>query len=318
MSLQPTDHLSFFIRKARALGFIAVGFSRPGRPLFFDRFREWIQEGKHGDMRWMERHMDLRENPARLLDNCRTVISLAYPYSCLKPRTPEGFTIARYAEPGKTDYHRRLKIPARKLADSIMQLYPGTRTRVCIDSAPILERSFACASGIGFIGKNNALIIPGHGSFFFLLEILTTARLPFPEPTPMETRCGDCTLCVDVCPTGALEAPFTLNASVCLSYLTIEYRGDVPPSFSEKMNGCFLGCDACQDVCPYNRTEKAAGPVLPSIDEILKMKEAVFNERFGGTALNHAGLDKIQSNIRAMKSGIRGETPTDRGGSTIL
>ncbi len=294
--------ISSLTEKAKGLGFIAVGISRPERPFFFDRFCDWISAGRQGEMHWLERHLDLRENSGRLLDGCETVISLAYPYSSNKPLTSDGFSTARYTEPQKPDYHDRLKKPALSLVQSILEWYPAGRTRICVDSAPILERSIAFASGIGFIGKNNALIIPGHGSYVFLMEILTTARFPLPKKRPMENQCGSCSRCINACPTGALEGPFSLDASKCLSYLTIEHRAETNNSIGEKMGNCFFGCDICQEVCPFNEGKAIEESLLPSTDEILGMGEEDFKVRFGKTAFSRAGLRKIKSNIGAIRS----------------
>ena len=290
------------VEKAETLGFVAVGFSRPESPLFFDQFCSWIAAGKHGDMMWMERHKKLREHPVGLLDGCQTVISLAYPYSSKKPSTPDGFSAARYTEPKKADYHDRLRQLARTLADFVVECYPQSRTRICVDSAPILERSLAYASGIGFIGKNNMLIVPGYGSYVFLVEILTTAILPLSRHEPMENQCGSCSRCVECCPTGALEGPFSLDASKCLSYLTIEHRGALDPHTGGKMARCFFGCDICQEVCPLNEGGGSTELVLPSTDEILTMGTRDFEERFGKTAFARAGLEKMKGNIRAVRS----------------
>lgn len=253
-------------------------------------------------MAWLERYQELRENPTGLLAGCQTVISLAYPYGSKKPMTPDGFTVARYAEPRKADYHDRLRRLARQLIHDLADRYPGSKTRICVDSAPILERSFAYASGMGFIGKNNMLIVPGHGSYVFLLEILTTALLPRSTSPPMETQCGSCTRCVDLCPTGALEGPFSINASKCLSYLTIEYSGAIDRQTGRKMSRCCFGCDVCQEVCPFNQGRSAMDLCLPSTDEILAMGKRHFERRFGNTAFARAGLEKVKANIRAVRS----------------
>jgi epoxyqueuosine reductase len=294
--------ISRFIKEAKSLGFIAVGFSRPERPMFFDEFYSWIAEAKHGEMAWMERNLDLRAHPQGLLDDCKTVISLAYPYSPRKPCTPDGFTVARYTEPKKSDYHGRLKKIARKLANRIHEWFPESRARICVDSAPILERSFGYASGIGFIGKNNMLIIPDYGSYFFLAELLTTALLPFQEAVPVENQCGSCTKCINACPSGALEEGFLLNASRCLSYLTIEYRHEVKSQTGRMMGNCVFGCDVCQEVCPFNEDALSMQLSLPPADEILEMDEKAFKDKFGETAFSRAGLEKLKSNIRAARS----------------
>ncbi|MBW1683033.1 MAG: DUF1730 domain-containing protein, partial [Deltaproteobacteria bacterium] len=193
-----------FFSKAYALGFARVGVAPAGRPPYLEAFQEWIAEGRHGGMTWIERHRALRADPGTLLPGCRAVITLAFPYSSKKPATPDGFTMARYTRPRDPDYHRTLRDLCRDLAREVVLRYPGSRCRVCVDSAPVLERSFAWAAGIGFWGKNNMLIIPDLGSYFFLAEILTTAPLEFPRAQPMESLCGSCTRCLDACPTGAL------------------------------------------------------------------------------------------------------------------
>ncbi|MDY6951722.1 MAG: tRNA epoxyqueuosine(34) reductase QueG, partial [Thermodesulfobacteriota bacterium] len=284
------------------MGFVAVGFSRPKKPLFFREFCSWVNAGKHGEMAWLEKYQDLREDPTGLLAGCQTVISLAYPYSAKKPITSDGFTAARYTEPRKGDYHDRLKGLARRLAQRLSEWYPGSKTRVCVDSAPILERSFAYASGIGFIGKNNMLIVPGYGSYIFLVEILTTAVLALSQHPPMKNQCGSCSRCLELCPTGALEGPFSLDASKCLSYLTIEYGGAVDRQTGRKMSPCFFGCDVCQEACPFNEGGSLTDLSLPSTEEILSMGAEDFERGFGHTAFARAGLAKVQGNIRAVRS----------------
>ena len=290
------------LKKAHDLGFIAVGFSSPGTPPYFDFLKSWIASGKHGDMAWLERYLDVREDPARLLENCRTVISLAFPYPADKPTTPDGYTVSRYARPDKPDYHDRLRHLCRELTQVIHENREDAKTRTCVDSAPIMERSFALSSGIGFIGKNNALIIPGHGSFLYLAEILTTAAMDYPEVEPMESQCGSCTRCIEACPTGALKNPFDLDARKCLSYLTIEYKGVVSVGLGEKMCRCFFGCDRCQEVCPFNGDTGSTQISLPGLEAFLAMEEDVFEEKFGKTALSRPGLNKLKENIRAMWS----------------
>ncbi len=294
------------LRKALDLGFIAVGFSRPGTPLYFDFLKSWIAAGKHADMAWFERHLDLREDPALLLKNCRTMISLAFPYPEAKPATPDGHTVSRYAQPDKPDYHDRLRRLCRQIARVIHENRKGAKTRICVDSAPIMERSFALCSGLGFIGKNNALIIPGHGSYLYLAEILTTAAIDFPEAQPMAPQCGSCTRCIEACPTGALEGPFSLNASKCLSYLTIEFKGPLPKGLGKKMGRCFLGCDRCQEVCPFNGDSGLTEVSLPPLKTLLAMEKDTFDKKYGNTALSRAGLGKLKENIGAVLSSFPG------------
>jgi epoxyqueuosine reductase len=286
--------------RARDLGFIGIGFTTPGKPPFFDRFLSWLSAHRHADMSWMERNIDVREDPGRLLRGCNLIISLAYPYSPKKPCTPDGLSVSRYSQPDKEDYHHRLKAICRGLTSMIKDAYKGSRTRICVDSPPILERSLAYSSGMGFIGKNNMLIIPGFGSYFFLAEILTTAPVRIPPVEPMKNLCGSCTRCLDACPTGALERPFRIDASKCLSYLTIENKKDLKKDEGKLMEDCFFGCDRCQEACPFNRDRETREIMLPAADAFLNMDRESFSKRFGNTSLARAGIEKIKTNIRAI------------------
>lgn len=286
---------------AKELGFIAIGFSRPHRPAHFDSFLSRLADRKHADMVWLERNLDLRANPSRLLEGCQTIISLAYPYPNARHETEDGCWVARYADPSREDYHFRLKKLGEDLSGLIQKVYPGSRTRVCVDSSPILEKSVAWQSGLGFIGKNTLLIIPGYGSYFFLAEILTTVPLQPPIVEPMPDHCGACTSCVEACPTGALEKPYHLDASKCLAYMTIEYKGDTSPALGPEMRKCFLGCDRCQEACPFNKGVPTVSVSMPSTKEILRMGEEDFERRFGRTSLARPGMEKIKSNIRAAR-----------------
>lgn len=294
------DISSKIIDRARDLGFVGVGFSLPQRPLYFDGFTSWLSAHKNAGMSWLEKNLELRENPSLLLQHCRVVISLAYPYSPQKPGTPDGFSASRYSQPDLEDYHYRLRMLCNALCDTIKEAYRGCRVRVCIDSAPLLERSLAYSSGIGFVGKNNMLIIPGFGSYFYLAEILTTAALDIDPVKPVENLCGSCTLCIDSCPAGALEKPYCLNASKCLSYLTVECKEPVNEADARKMGDCFFGCDRCQEVCPINGKEKSMNISLPSTGEFLSMDGEYFQGKFGNTAFARAGLEKIKTNIKAI------------------
>jgi epoxyqueuosine reductase len=298
----PSELVSSLESSAKALGFIAIGFSRPCRPLYFDRFLEWLSDRRHADMTWLERRIALREDPSRIVDGCKAIISLAYPYPFKRPATPDGFFVSRYATPSVPDYHARLKKLCGGLIEVIKGRHRGSFHRICVDSAPVLERGLACASGIGFIGKNNMFIIPGYGSYVYLAEIFTTAPLEFPHVTPMQNQCGSCTLCVDACPTGALEKPFSLDASRCLSYLSIECKEGLPGSLASKIGRCFFGCDRCQEACPFNGGNVSAEISLPLTEELLGMEKEDFRKKYGRTALGRAGLEKLKANIRAARA----------------
>jgi len=288
-----------FVHKAKELGFIAVGFSQPTTPSYYDFFCQWLKEFEIGDMHYLKRNMDIRRDPSLLLKGLKSIISLAYPYPASKPSTPDGYTASRYSTPQEADYHLRLKKLGKQLCTFIAEIFPESKSRVCVDSAPLLERSFAAMSGVGFIGKNNMLIVPGYGSYSFLVEILTTAQFSFSPYNGIENMCGSCTKCIDMCPTGALKAPFYIDVSKCLSYLTIEAKDAVDKKTAKKMGNTFFGCDVCQEVCPYNKKESGV-VALPSTKEILAMTEIDFKRVFGKTAFERAGLEKLKKNIRAL------------------
>ena len=285
-----------FIDRARELGFIAAGFSNPQTPIYFEFFLHWLREVEVGDMAYLKRNIELRRDPQRLLEGLKTVISLAYPYPASKPSTPDGYAVSRYSTPQQQDYHLRLRGLGKRLCTFIKGVFPESHSRICVDSTPILERSFALTSGIGFIGKNNMLIVRGHGSYLFLAEILTTAQFSTPTFKEPENRCGSCTECIDSCPTGALKAPFYIDVSKCLSYLTIESKTGIDKGIAERMGNTFFGCDVCQEVCPLNRKDLPTIS-LPSKDSILAMTEMDFKRTFGNTALERAGLKKLKGNI---------------------
>jgi len=288
-----------FIDRAKELGFIAVGFSKPQKPIHFDFFLSWLHHAEIGDMTYLKRNTGLRKDPRRLLDGLHTIISLAYPYPASKPSTPDGYTASRYSTPEQEDYHLRLRRLGKQLCTYIREMFPESNSRVCVDSAPILERSFAVTSGIGFFGKNNMLIVPGYGSYCFLIEILTTGQFSIASVREMESRCGSCTRCIDTCPTVALNAPFCIDVSQCLSYLTIEAKHDIDRKMAKKMGNTFFGCDVCQEVCPFNKQD---APIvsMPPADTIMRMKEPDFKRAFGKPAFERAGLEKLKSNIKAL------------------
>ena len=232
--------------KARELGAIAVGFSRAGEVdrAVRDAFDAWIRENRHASMGYMARYRNVRFDPRLLLPGARTVISMAFPY-----RPAGGYhhpLIADYAL-GK-DYHIVIKERLSRLAEFIEET-TGARSRICVDTAPILERYWAAKSGIGFIGRNRQLIVPGAGSGVFLAEIVTTLEI---EPDrSADMSCDSCNRCVKACPGRALTDGF--DARKCLSYLTIEHRDELPAGV--KLGAHIYGCDECQRVCPHNRLE---------------------------------------------------------------
>jgi epoxyqueuosine reductase len=254
--------------EARSLGFDAVGFARADVSLDRDveRYDAFVSAGMHGEMDWLaqNRAARVRVDGDEVLRGARTVICLARRYG---PATAEpeglGASIAAYAR-GR-DYHKFLRKRIRRLATFVRSL--GTpdapvRARPLCDDAPVLERAWAARAGLGFVGKNGMLIVPGVGSMVLLGEVITTLELPAGEP--MADRCGACTRCLKACPTGAFAAPFVLDARRCISYLTIEVASPVAPDLRAALGARVFGCDDCQTVCPFNA---GIGPRAPLWDE---------------------------------------------------
>ena len=229
---------------AEQLGFSGLGVA-PACADQGDMLSQWLRDGCHADMHWLEHHLPMRQNPALLLPGVRCVIMLTYEYPRLDARRGPG-SIARYAQ--GEDYHKLL---APKLADldETLQLYGGTQ-KCFSDSGPVSERFFAAAAGLGWLGRHGLLVRPHGGSFCFLSCILTT--LPLPTDQPMPNRCGTCHRCEQACPTHALQDG-RCDARRCLAYWTIESKQtSAPPEIQKAMHGHLYGCDACQEVCPWN------------------------------------------------------------------
>ena len=250
--------LSGFIRE-RALeeGFGAVGFARAGK-VPEEPLKQWLRNGFHGEMFYMERSLERRLDPSLVLDGARTIVSLIYPYPHQETVTPDNREmgiVARYAL-GK-DYHLVLEKKLRKILAGIQEGYPGVQGRCYVDSGPVAETYWAWRAGLGWIGKNSLLLSREFGSWFFLSEILLDAELEPSSPGP--EFCGSCTACIDACPTAAIIEPGKVDARKCISYLTIEHRSGIPESLKSSMGNRIFGCDICQEVCPWNRQGPGCG-----------------------------------------------------------
>jgi epoxyqueuosine reductase len=279
--------------RARALGFdrVAVGPATP--PPHAAAFQEWLEAGYAGDMAYLARTRAERVEPARLLPGVRSVVAVALSYKPPEDRVaPAWAPVARYAR-GR-DYHEVMAPRLRALAAYIDEAAgPGTRSRPAVDTSAVLERDLAARAGLGWIGKNTNLLVPELGSYVVLGVVLTTALLEADSEQP--DRCGTCTACLEACPTGAFVGPWTLDARRCLSYLTIEYRGDIAPELAGALRDWVFGCDVCQEVCPWNRKAPAArdpallpGPPPESLLDWLGLDEAAFRARFRGSAIRRA------------------------------
>ncbi len=285
------------------LGFDIVRIAPAVSPPGFHPLLEWINSGHHADMDWITRRREAYRHPDGVLPNTRSVIVAAMNYHNQTP-LPNSARISRYAW-GREDYHSVMRRQLKKLTKILHSGQPAARTRVVIDTAPLLERDFARIAGIGWFGKNTMLISREIGSWFFLGAILTTAELSY--DTPFDTdHCGSCTRCLDACPTDAFPEPHVLNANKCISYLTIERRDKpIPEALRSGIGDWVFGCDVCQEVCPWNRfaPSNSAAEFQPvehlrnlSIAELLTLDDATFKARFGNTSLERTGRDVIVRN----------------------
>jgi len=294
--------------KARDHGFELAGIARAAEADGFDRFREWLDRGYAGEMRYLHRHAEPRRHPDSILDDVRSVVMLGMTYGDVE--STGAARIAKYAL--GPDYHRFLWDKLNALSAWLEREVPGSRAHGVADSAPLLERDFARRAGLGWIGKNTMLIHREFGSFFLLSALLTTLELD-PDP-PFDTHhCGTCTACLEACPTQAFPEPGVLDARRCVSYLTIELKTSIPEELRSGVGDWLFGCDVCQDVCPWNhRATPTPGlpiqPELLAIDpaELLGMSPDELRRRFKGTSLRRANWRGLLRNA-AIVLGNRGD-----------
>ena len=303
--------------RARALGFAEVGVASATGAIEpdFGRYEAFVDGGKHGEMAYLAEAREARRrlDTAAILEGARSIVCVAEGYAGVdSTASDEGIVrhIARYARGG--DYHNHLRRRVRKLAAFIRTLGEGTRARPMTDDAPVLERAWAARAGLGFVGKNGLLIVPGLGSFVLLGEVVTTLELR--SDVPMAERCGSCTLCLDACPTRAFERAFVLDPRRCIAYLTIELRGAMPADLRPEVGEHLFGCDVCQEVCPYNRAREGAAPsrYLPlerwrelSLEQLVDLDDEQFRRLTEGSPLKRATRQGLSRNAIAILAGRR-------------
>lgn len=286
---------------ARQAGAVAVGFAEvaPLSPRDIAIYDDWIERGNHAGMDYMARHASLRRNPELLLEGARSVMCAAFSYA-LPPGQRSGL-FADYAV--GDDYHDVLRKRLQPVAEAMQAAVPGSLTRICVDTAPLRERLWAVKAGLGFIGRNCQLIVPGVGSRVFLAEILWTAAVEPTPPCPVD-RCSNCGACVRACPGQALDGCGSIDARRCLSYLTIEHRGDLPDNLSLSGRRIY-GCDICQDVCPCNNVPPSAAvpEFMPrpdvmalSLASVEGLQQPDFSRIFKGSAVKRAKLAGLLRN----------------------
>jgi epoxyqueuosine reductase len=283
-------------------GFIAVGVTAARKLTEEEQnLKTWLDKGYQGTMQYMENHFEKRLDPTLLVPGAKSVICFLYNYFPDRQQNPDAPKLAKYA--WGEDYHRVIK---DKLYDLVAELQKTTgplEGRIFVDSAPVMERQWAALSGLGWLGKNSLLLRKGVGSYFFIATLISDLE---PEPDkPSTSHCGTCTACVDACPTQAIVQDGVIDASKCISYLTIERKNDIPEAFQSNMEGYFFGCDICQDVCPWNHfstpnTETRFEPgtwIDWNGDMWSKMDEITFGKLFGHSAVTRAGFEKIRKNL---------------------
>ena len=298
--------------EAHRLGFEACGFAKaePVSEAMTHVLDYWTDSGHHADMQYMERNRHLRLDPTQLVPGCKTLIVVALNYYPQQLLPPDGYQIAYYAY-GK-DYHHVVKDKLLQLLSYIKTLIPDVKGRAFCDTAPLLERYWAVQAGLGFIGRNRQLIIPGKGSYFFLGVLAVDAAIATSSYPSLRDvfSCGDCKRCFIACPTGALT-PEGIDCRRCLSYLTIEHRGPIPEAMAQKLGRRIYGCDTCQQVCPHNKnaqsTEEIAFAMPPEVAALTPEDwHSLTSERykilFKHSAIERAGYDGLLRNITISRS----------------
>jgi epoxyqueuosine reductase len=301
-----SQHTSLIKETALRLGFSYCGIAK-AMPLDEDarRLEKWLGQGMHGKMKYMENHFDLRIDPTRLVPGARSVITLLMNYFPDTQQQPQAPKIATYAW-GK-DYHLVIKSKLQQLLFELQENIGAITGRGFVDSAPVLERSWAVRSGLGWVGKNGNLINKKSGSFFFIATLITDLLLDYDDPFAKD-YCGSCTRCIDACPTDAILPDKTIAAQQCISYYTIELKDQLlPTEAKEKMEGWMFGCDTCQTVCPWNRfSTPGREPAFAPIPEVLNlstrewmmMSEENFKKTFKDSPLMRPGYKGIMRNLQ--------------------
>jgi epoxyqueuosine reductase len=318
MNLSKSDLGERLAEKAAELGFCAFGIARAdSAPESGARLRQWLADGAHGDMIWMEETAERRASPAGLWPEVRSVIALGMSYApagdplALAAR-PELGRISVYAQGG--DYHDVVKKALKALARWLVE-EASCDLKVFVDTAPVMEKPLAAAAGLGWQGKHTNLVSRKDGSWLFLGAIYTTLDFAEAAPAPHRAHCGSCTACLAACPTDAFPAPFRLDARRCISYLTIEHKGPIPAELREAIGNRIYGCDDCLAVCPWNRFADTARRhqafvpraelAAPALADLLDLDDSGFRQVFAGSPIKRIGRNRMVRNaaIAAGNSG---------------
>ena len=297
-------------KKAAEIGIDKIGIV-PAEPLTDEgmNLREWLSRGFHGQMAWLEREPEKRSDPHLVFPGARSVIAAAVNYYTGSDHgdDPDRGKLSRYA--WGDDYHDVLREKLSVLLDWMRSQDPSIEGKICIDTAPMMDKAWAQRAGLGWIGKSTNLITTDLGSWVFLGEIIVNIELEYDRVAP-EDHCGTCTACIEACPTAAITEPYLLDARKCISYATIELRDEsLPDSIEENLEGWIYGCDICQDVCPWNRFEQQSaearfeprgGETSLAVDEVASMTHDDYVARFRGSAIKRAKLAGLKRNAAAL------------------
>ena len=308
--ISPSSYKSFIQQQSAEIGFQYCGFAKAA-PLEEDarRLERWLKNGMQGTMNYMENYFDLRIDPTKLVPGAKTVITLMMNYYPAVKQNEVAPKISKYAY--GNDYHEVIKAKLNKLLEIIKENIGNINGRGFVDSAPVLERSWALKSGLGWVGKNGNLITKENGSFFFIATLITDLQIEA-DPPFAKDYCGTCTACIDHCPTEAILPNKVVDGSKCISYFTIELKDAlIPDQFKDKFDGWMFGCDTCQDVCPWNRFSQPHQEALFNpIPEILNlslsewemMSEERFKKIFKNSPLKRSKYKGIQRNLKFLKT----------------
>lgn len=305
--MNQTEYTQLVKSEARRLGFDFCGISKAG---YLEeeapRLENWLKASMHGQMHYMENHFDKRLNPTLLVDDAKSVVSLLYNYYPSQEQNIEGPKISKYAY--GDDYHDVIKNKLKEFVFILKEKIGSVNGRFFVDSAPVLDKAWAKKSGLGWIGKNSNLINKQHGSFFFIAELIIDITLDYDHE--IKDYCGTCTKCIDACPTDAIVAPYIVDGSKCISYLTIELKEAIPTEFKGKMDNWAFGCDVCQDVCPWNRFSKThEEPLFENTNGLLEfskiewdnLNEELFNSLFKKSAVKRTKFNGLKRNLIFLK-----------------
>ena len=296
-------YTTFIKSEAKRLGFLSCGISKAG---FLEdeapRLESWLNKQMNGQMSYMENNFDKRLNPALLVDDAKSVVSLLLNYYPSEFQNQDSYKISKYAY--GQDYHFVIKEKLQELLFSIQSTIGEVSGRAFVDSAPVLDKAWAAKSGLGWIGKNSNLITQQVGSFYFIAELIIDLDLEYDQATT--DHCGSCTACIDACPTQAIVAPYMVDGSKCISYFTIELKENIPQEMKGKFDDWAFGCDVCQDVCPWNKFSKPHDePLFNPNPEVLSMSkkdwkeitEETFKAVFKNSPLKRAKFEGLKRNI---------------------